>query len=73
MIIREYKRGYLKSKSYPLLNQLGLSSTHWLELTQSFGKKHHLAVGSIGELLAFSAHTNKHWISGQRQQTTIFQ
>jgi REP element-mobilizing transposase RayT len=73
MIIREDKRGYLKPKTYPLLNQLGLSNAHWLELAQSFGKQYHLAVGSIDELLAFAAHTNKHWISGQRQQSSIFQ
>jgi hypothetical protein len=73
MIIREDKRGYLKPKSYPLLNQLGFSSANWLDLAQSFGKKYHLAVGSINELSAFAVHTNKHWIRGQRQQANIFQ
>jgi len=73
VVIQEDKRGYLKPKSYPLLNQLGVSSAHWLELAQSFGKQYLLAVGSIDELSAFAAHTNKHWISGQRQQTSIFQ
>lgn len=72
-IIRSDKRGYLNQQRFPLLDKLGLSSEHWLELAQHFGKQYHQAVGSINVLSAFAANTNKHWISGHRQQATIFQ
>jgi REP element-mobilizing transposase RayT len=72
-IIRGDKRGYLNNQAFPLLEQLGLSGEHWLKLAQNFGKQYHQAVGSTHELSAFAAHTNKHWISGHRQQAEIFQ
>ena len=72
-IIREDKRGYLSEQVSPLLQQLGLSREDWLQLAQHFGKQYHQAVGSIEVLCAFAAHTDKRWISGQRQQAEIFQ
>ncbi|ALO34606.1 hypothetical protein CMT41_07660 [Colwellia sp. MT41] len=72
-IMREDKRGYINPQVLPLLQQLGFSSDDWLQLAQHFGKQYHQAVGSVNELSAFAAHTNKKWIGGHRQQTQIFQ
>ncbi len=71
-IIREDKRGYLTELAFPLLQQLGINSEDWLELAQHFGKKYRQAVGSISELSAFAANTDKQWIGGYRQQEDIF-
>ncbi|MCP4988305.1 MAG: hypothetical protein GY928_20335 [Colwellia sp.] len=49
-----------------------LNSDDWLELAEHFGKKYHQAVGSLGELNAFAAHTERKWIGGYRQQPSIF-
>jgi len=72
-IIRADKRGYLDAQAFPLLKQLGINGDNWLQLAQHFGKQYHQAVGSISELSAFAAHTEKQWVSGHRQQATIFQ
>jgi hypothetical protein len=72
-IIREDKRGYLTEQAFPLLKQLGINSEDWLQLAQHFGKQYRQAVGSISELSAFAANTEKQWISGYRQQENIFQ
>ncbi len=72
-IIRADKRGYLTDKALPLLQQLGINSEDWLQLAQHFGKQYRQAVGSISELSAFAAHTEKQWIGGYRQQAGIFQ
>jgi REP element-mobilizing transposase RayT len=71
-VIREDKRGYINERSFPLLQLLGLNSDDWLQLAQHFGKQYHLAVGSVEELCAFAAHTDKRWIRGHRQQAKIF-
>ena len=71
-VIREDKRGYLSEEASPLLQQLGISSDDWLQLAQHFGKQYHQAVGSVAELTAFAAHTDKRWISGHRQQAEMF-
>ncbi len=72
-IIRQDKCGYLTKQAFPLLQQLGLKGDDWLQLAQHFGKQYHQAVGSVAELCAFAAHTDKQWISGHRQQADIFQ
>ncbi|MDO6555355.1 transposase [Colwellia sp. 4_MG-2023] len=71
-VIRADKAGHFDAQVLPILNQLGLSNSQWLELAQRFGKQYHQAVGTIDELSAFAMHTNKKWISGHRQQATIF-
>jgi len=71
-IIREDKRGYIDEQAFSLLQQLGIDSDDWLALAQHFGKQYHQAVGSLSELSAFAAHTQKQWISGYRQQASIF-
>ncbi|PKG82034.1 hypothetical protein CXF85_16035 [Colwellia sp. 75C3] len=71
-VIRADKRGYIDESAYPILQQLGITGDDWLDLAQHFGKQYHQAVGSIKALSAFAAHTNKKWIGGHRQQTTIF-
>jgi REP element-mobilizing transposase RayT len=72
-IIREDKSGYLNEQAFPLLQQLGINSDDWLQLAQHFGKQYRQAVGSISELSAFAANTDKQWIGGYRQQEEIFQ
>ena len=57
-IIREDKRGHLSSRTFPLLQQLGLNSEDWLQLAQHFGKQYHQAVGTLKELSTFAAYTN---------------
>ncbi len=44
-----------------------------VEWLQHFGKQYRQAVGSISELSAFAANTEKQWIGGYRQQADIFQ
>jgi len=45
----------------------GLSGEEWLDLTQHYGQKYHLAVGSLAELLPCSRHIGKKWVGGQRE------
>jgi hypothetical protein len=71
-VIREDKRGYIDEQAFSLLQQLGINSDDWLALAQHFGKQYHQAVGSLSELSAFAAHTQKQWISGYRQQARVF-
>ncbi|KGJ90717.1 transposase [Colwellia psychrerythraea] len=71
-IIREDKKGYIAENTQPLLQQLGINSEDWLALAQHFGKTYHQAVGSLDKLAQFACHTNKKWISGHRQQLSIF-
>ncbi len=71
-VIRADKRGSINLQNIPLLMALGFSGDDWLQLAEHFGKKYHQAVGSLEELNAFAAHTGKHWISGHRQQASIF-
>ncbi|PKI17567.1 hypothetical protein [Colwellia sp. 12G3] len=72
-VIREEKRGYINEQAFPLLQHLGLNSEDCLQLAQHFGKQYHQVVGSISELSAFAAYTDKQWVSGYRQQTPIFE
>ncbi len=71
-VIRADKRGNINAKTCLLLTALGINSDDWLELAEHFGKKYHQAVGSLGELNAFAAHTERKWIGGYRQQPSIF-
>lgn len=71
-VIREDKRGFIDTQNLQLLEQLGFDSESWLHLAEHFGKQYHQAVGSLSELTAFASHTDKHWISGFRQQGVIF-
>jgi hypothetical protein len=58
-IIREDKRGYIDAQAFPLLTKMGINSDDWLQLAQHFGKQYHQAVGTVNELSAFAAHTEK--------------
>ncbi|MCP4320756.1 MAG: transposase, partial [Alteromonadales bacterium] len=71
-VIRADKRGCINENACRLLTHLGINIEDWLELAEHFGKKYHQAVGSVEGLNAFAAHTGKHWISGHRQQASIF-
>ena len=71
-IIRADKNGSINEKAYPLLAELGFSGEDWLHLAQHFGKEYHQAVGSLSQLAMYASHTNRQWISGQRQQSSIF-
>ncbi|WP_156115795.1 hypothetical protein [Colwellia psychrerythraea] len=52
--------------------ELGVTGDDWVDLAQHFGKQYHQAVGTLAELSQFVLHTNKQWITGQRQQSAIF-
>ena len=71
-IIRADKKGFIDEAEQPLLQQLGIDGDDWLYLAQNFGKNYHQAVGSLDELIQFANNTNKKWVSGQRQQSKIF-
>jgi REP element-mobilizing transposase RayT len=71
-VIRADKHGFINERAQSLLKQLGINARDWLELAQHFGKTYHQAVGSLDELSKFAHHTDKKWISGQRQQSSIF-
>ena len=71
-VIRADKRGSIDENHLPLLVELGISGDDWLNLAQDFGKQYHQAVGSLAELSAYALHTDKKWITGQRQQYSIF-
>ena len=71
-VIRADKRGHINEENSPLLTALGINGDDWLQLAEHFGKQYHQAVGSLAELDAFAAHTGKQWISGHRQQASIF-
>ena len=71
-VIRADKAGSIDESSFPLLVELGISGDDWVDLAQHFGKQYHQAVGSLAELSQFALHTNKQWITGQRQQSAIF-
>ncbi|KGJ87945.1 transposase [Colwellia psychrerythraea] len=71
-VIRADKTGSIDESSFPLLLELGISGDDWVDLAQYFGKQYHQAVGTLAELSQFALHTNKQWITGQRQQSAIF-
>ena len=71
-VIRKDKRGYIDEQVLSLLQKLGVDSDDWLTLAQHFGKQYYQAVGSLSDLSALAAHTQRQWISGYRQQTRIF-
>ena len=71
-VIRADKKGHLDVSHQLILKQLGINGEDWLQLAKHFGKTYHLAVDSLAQLAQFASHTNKHWISGQRQQSAIF-
>lgn len=62
-VIRVDKRGSLNKNACALLTQLGIDSDDWLKLAEHFGKQYHQAVGSLAELNAFAAHTEKNGFS----------
>ena len=71
-IMNKGKVGSINEAEQPLLQQLGINGDDWMMLTQHFGKTYHQAVGALEALKNFASHTNKKWISGQRQQSSIF-
>lgn len=71
-VIRKDKAGYIDENEQPLLKQLGIDGDDWLFLAEHFGKIYHQAVGSIEALTQFAKNTNRRWVSGQRQQSSVF-
>ena len=71
-IIRADKSGHIDASQFTLLAQRGFTDKNWMYVAEHFGKEFHQAVGSLSKLAMFAEHTNKHWISGQRQQAARF-
>ena len=64
-VIRPDKRGAIPVYHPLLLDSLGIDDDAWIELASSFGKNYQGAVGSLGELALFAAHTGKCWIASK--------
>ena len=71
-VLRKDKAGFIDESEQPLLQKLGIDGDDWLYLAEHFGKTYHQGVGSIESLTQFAKHTNRKWVSGQKQQFTIF-
>lgn len=70
--IVEGERVVIGSCEQPLLQQLGINDKDWLYLAEHFGRNHSQGVGPIKRLIEFAMHTNRKWLSGQRQQFSMF-
>ena len=66
-VVRWDKRGAQDEAAPQLLRKLGMDTCEWLAMAQHFGHKNHCAVGSVAQLSAYAAHTEKRWVSGQCQ------
>ncbi len=63
-IVREDKRGYVKSSTPGILNKLQLSEQTWIETVQGFSKGFHDFVGPEAQLKSLCKKQKKHWVRG---------
>ena len=63
-IMREDKRGYIKSSTPGILNKLQLNEQTWIETVQGFSKGFHDFVGPEAQLKSLCKKQKKHWVRG---------
>lgn len=71
-LIREDKRGYIPAELQPILRRLGINSENWLDSVQHFGRKYHVASGSVEKLQQMSAKLEQCWMQGLKTSQLLY-
>ncbi len=58
-VIREDKRGYIDTKTLPLLERINISPENWLKLTTQFTRVFHGAVGRPASQASYCENLNR--------------
>lgn len=71
-IVREDKRGYIKSSTPGILKKLQLDEQTWLETVQGFSKGFHSFIGPEEQLKSLCQKQKRHWVCGIRTCRKLF-
>jgi len=62
--VRKDKRGFIKSDTPKILDQLGLDENSWMETVQSFSSDFHTFIGPEEQLQSLCKKQKKKWLRG---------
>jgi hypothetical protein len=71
-ILRADKRGAIDPDLDPILLRIGAIPRSWLDIISNFGRRFHLAAGSLSSLRRFADKIGRRWLSGSSAARASF-